>query len=160
MNKIQNESLGCLINFTQLLLFLGMLDFVQMIEIRKVKELEEKQRELFCLDQRNSITTCSLNNKMTSWVEIIWKCFSFSMSLWNNHFYCIFLPMKWIIFMRIQMFLCKSAALPYCVLSKHTFFTELTSFACLLFGISKYMSGTSSKDWNSCSCSAKYKEQI
>lgn len=88
--------------------------FRQMIEIWKVEEVGEKQKELFCLDQRNAVTTCSLNNKLTLRVEMKWKCFSFSMSLWNNHFFCIFLPMKWIIFIRIQMFLCKNAALPYC----------------------------------------------
>lgn len=37
----------------------------QMIEIWKVEELEEKQRELFSLDQKNVVTTCSLNNKLT-----------------------------------------------------------------------------------------------
>lgn len=40
------------------------LGFRQKIEIWKVVELEEKQRELFCLDQRNAVT-CSLNNKLT-----------------------------------------------------------------------------------------------
>lgn len=86
-----------------------------------MEELEEKQRELFCLDQRNAVTMCSLNNKLTLWVEIKWKCFCFSMSICKDQFVCIFLPIKWISFIRIQVFLCKTAALLYCVLSKQTF---------------------------------------
>lgn len=49
--------------------------FRQMIEIWKVEKLEEKQRELFCLDWRNAVTTCPLNNKLTFWAEM--KMFSF-----------------------------------------------------------------------------------
>lgn len=72
------------------------LGFRQMIEIRKVEKLEEKQRELFCLDWRNAVTTCPLNNKLILWAEM--KMFSFlnftlkqplffaSFFLWNGKF--------------------------------------------------------------------------
>lgn len=131
------------------------LRFRQMTEIWKVEKLEEKQRELFCLDWRNAVTTCPLNNELTFWAEI-------------KMFFFLSFTLKEPLFLLLSSYEMESCHWNWNVLEQKccaptlhvkqaNFFTELTSFVCSPFQISSHMSGTSSENGD---CSVEYKEQI
>lgn len=134
------------------------LGFRQIIEIWKVEKLEEKQRELFCLDLRNAVTTCPLNNKLTLWVEM--KMFSFLNFTLQQPLFLLLSSHEMEIFHWNWNVLVQKCCGPILHVKQANFFTELTNFLCSPFQICNHMSGTSSKNRHSCSCSVAYKEQM
>lgn len=134
------------------------LSFRQMIEICKVEKLEEKQRELFCLDWRNAVTTCPLHNKLTFWAEM--KMFFFlNFTLKQPHF-LLLSSYEMEYFHWHCNVLVQKCCVPILHVKEANLFTELKNCACSPFQIFSHMSGTSSESRDSCFCSVEYKEEL
>lgn len=134
------------------------LGFRQMIELWKVEKLGEKQSELFCLDWRNAVTTCPLNNKLTWCAEM--KMFSFLNFTLKQPLFLLLSSYEMENFhWNWNVFVPKCCA-PILHVKQASFFTELKNFVCSPFQISNHTSGTSSKNRDSCSYCFEYKEQM